>query len=195
MERNILNGKLLMLGFIMIGMLAACDNQGDGTRAGDAPVDAVAEPVPTPPPGDVEEIRRDVNGVSALVQDYMEVKEAMVDDNYEQARQTASDMQNSLQESGLREEQRNELKGAISRLEEARDIEALRQQFHSLSEELYQVVKNNEDLVDETLYWQHCPMAMDGQGANWLSDQEQVSNPYMGQRMPRCGSVQEVINN
>jgi hypothetical protein len=48
--------------------------------------------------------------------------------------------------------------------------------------------------MSETMYWNHCPMAMGGDGANWLSINEKISNPYMGQKMPGCGSVQETLN-
>lgn len=135
----------------------------------------------------------DTQGEPAFLQDYMQMKNAMVNDNYEQAKQAASKMQNSLEDSELSQEQQNKLKKGASQLAEAQDIEAQRQAFDQLSQQLYQVVQN-KDVTDKPLYWQHCAMAMDGQGANWLSYEEQVNNPYMGQRMPRCGSMEETIN-
>ena len=134
----------------------------------------------------------DTEGEPAFLVDYMEIKNAMVNDNYDQAKQSASEMQNSLEDSGLSQEQRNQLKEIVSQLTEAQDIKAQRQAFNQLSQQLYQVVQNT-DVNDKALYLQHCPMAMGGQGANWLSYDEQVRNPYMGQRMPGCGSVKETI--
>ena len=33
----------------------------------------------------------------------------------------------------------------------------------------------------------HCPMALDGRGADWLQQGEPAANPYYGSEMPRCG--------
>lgn len=135
----------------------------------------------------------DTEGEPAFLVDYIDIKNALVNDNYEQVKQAASDMQSSLEESELSEEHRTDLKNNISQLAEAQDIEAQRQAFAQLSQQFYQVIQNS-DVTDKTLYWQHCPMAMNNQGANWLSFEKQVQNPFMGQRMPKCGSVAETIN-
>jgi hypothetical protein len=132
-------------------------------------------------------------GEPAFMQDYVDIRDALVNDNYEKVKQAASGMQNSLEESKLKKEQRTKLKSNLSQLTEAKEIDAQRKAFSQLSQQLYQVVQKN-DVTDKALYWQHCPMAMGNQGANWLSYEEQVRNPYMGQRMPGCGSVQETIN-
>jgi hypothetical protein len=131
-------------------------------------------------------------GEPAFVVAYMDIKNALVNDNYEQVKQAASQFQKSLADSKLSEEQRNQLKNNAAQLADAQDIEAQRQAFAQLSQQLYQTVKN-QDVTDKPLYWQHCPMAMNNQGANWLSYEEQVRNPFMGQRMPGCGSVEETL--
>jgi len=33
----------------------------------------------------------------------------------------------------------------------------------------------------------HCPMALDGKGADWIQPLGEVRNPYLGQAMPHCG--------
>jgi hypothetical protein len=131
-------------------------------------------------------------GEPVFVVAYMNIKNALVNGNDEQVKQAASDMQESLAGSELSEEQRNQLKESAGQLVEAQGIEAQRQAFAQLSQQLYQVVKD-KDVTNKPLYWQHCPMALDKQGANWLSYEEQVRNPFMGQKMPGCGSVQETL--
>jgi hypothetical protein len=42
-------------------------------------------------------------------------------------------------------------------------------------------------------YYQFCPMANDGKGANWLSKENAVKNPYYGNQMLTCGKVVETI--
>jgi len=40
----------------------------------------------------------------------------------------------------------------------------------------------------------HCPMAFDGEGADWLAPTAEVRNPYFGAEMPRCGSVRRALH-
>ncbi len=44
---------------------------------------------------------------------------------------------------------------------------------------------------DKTLYLEYCPMADDNKGEYWLSDKEEIANPYFGQQMPKCGEVKK----
>ena len=135
-----------------------------------------------------EVVAVDTEGEPAFLVDYIEIKNALVNDNFEEVKQAAMDLQSSLES-----EYSEELNSSLLQLTEAEDIEAQRQAFAQLSQQLYEVVQNKE-LSNKTLYWQHCPMALGGQGANWLSYEEQVRNPFMGQKMPGCGSVAETIN-
>jgi hypothetical protein len=36
-------------------------------------------------------------------------------------------------------------------------------------------------------------MAQDGKGAMWLSESKEIKNPYFGDKMMECGSVEEEI--
>ena len=134
-------------------------------------------------------------GLEGVLQDYIAIKDALVQDKYAQVKQEAMDLQSRLQgggENALSNEQGSQLQKHARQLIEAENIEAQRRHFSALSRDLYQQLKNAGKL-DKTLYWQHCPMALNNQGAHWLSMEEQVQNPYMGQRMPKCGSVEETI--
>lgn len=67
-----------------------------------------------------------------------------------------------------------------------------REHFMSLSKNLYDMAKafnaNTEDL-----YFQFCPMANDGKGAYWISEQSKIRNPYYGKKMLSCGSTKETL--
>jgi hypothetical protein len=71
------------------------------------------------------------------------------------------------------------------------NLEQQREQFSMLSESLYTLVKSFGG--GKTLYHDHCPMAKDGKGAMWLSEIKEVKNPYFGDKMMECGSVEEEI--
>ena len=72
------------------------------------------------------------------------------------------------------------------------ETEHQREHFISLSKNLYELAKvfnaNTEDL-----YYQFCPMANDGKGAYWLSEQSKIRNPYYGKKMLSCGSTKETL--
>jgi copper chaperone CopZ len=68
-------------------------------------------------------------------------------------------------------------------------IERQRGHFTALSEVLYSIAKVLE--ADYTIYYQHCPM-YEG-GADWLSKENAVKNPYYGSSMLTCGKTTETI--
>ena len=100
-------------------------------------------------------------GEPAFVVAYMDIKNALVNDNFEQVKKEASDLQEALAGSELSEEQRSQLRESAVQLVQAQDIEAQRQAFAQLSRQLYEVVKD-KDVTGKPVYWQHCPMAMNG---------------------------------
>lgn len=128
-----------------------------------------------------------------VLNDYLDIKNALVKDNFEQAQEALADFQTALEGAEkLSAAQKQNLEQSAAKLAQAKDLTSFREQFASLSQQLYQV-EQASDLTDETLYLQYCPMALGGEGANWLSLEEKVQNPFMGQRMPGCGSVQETL--
>jgi hypothetical protein len=73
------------------------------------------------------------------------------------------------------------------------DMDHQREHFVSLSKNMHDLEKAFSTNT-ATLYYQFCPMANDGKGAYWLSENEKIVNPYMGKKMPSCGSTKETIN-
>jgi Cu(I)/Ag(I) efflux system membrane fusion protein len=71
------------------------------------------------------------------------------------------------------------------------DVEAQRAQFGFLSQVLIKALTAFG--VDGTYYVQFCPMAFDNSGASWLSNEQQIRNPYFGDKMLKCGSVTDEL--
>ncbi|NBC66563.1 MAG: DUF3347 domain-containing protein, partial [Bacteroidetes bacterium] len=69
------------------------------------------------------------------------------------------------------------------------NIEELRAAFKQVSENLIAAVENYE--YEETLYKQFCPMY--GGGSHWISDNEEIANPYYGDQMHNCGETIEAL--
>ena len=70
-------------------------------------------------------------------------------------------------------------------------VKAQRVLFVSLSKKMYDLVKVAK--FQTPVYYQYCPMANNGKGANWLSKENAVKNPYYGSKMMTCGEVVETI--
>lgn len=74
---------------------------------------------------------------------------------------------------------------------ETRDIGHQRDHFASLSKNVYELLKIAKFKVP--VYYQHCPMFNNGKGANWLSKENTIKNPYYGTQMLSCGQTVETI--
>lgn len=71
-------------------------------------------------------------------------------------------------------------------------IDHQREHFEALSIDINDLIA----LVgtEKTLYQDFCPMASNNKGAIWLSETEDINNPYFGSKMLKCGKVQKQIN-
>lgn len=85
----------------------------------------------------------------------------------------------------------NELKEVVKNVSETKNIEQQRDQFMSLSKKMYELMKVSK--TETPIYYQFCPMANDGKGANWLSKENTIKNPYYGSQMLSCGKTVETI--
>lgn len=77
-------------------------------------------------------------------------------------------------------------------MKETNDIDHQREHFANLSKNMYKmmgVLKTNT----ADLYYQYCPMANDSKGAYWISEKPVIVNPYLGAKMPTCGSTKDTI--
>lgn len=76
-------------------------------------------------------------------------------------------------------------------ISQAKDIQKQRSFFMTLSNNMYQLIKTSKN--ETPIYYQHCPMANDGKGADWLSKENEIKNPYFGSQMMSCGKTTEII--
>ena len=72
-----------------------------------------------------------------------------------------------------------------------KDLEKQRGYFVTLSTNMYSLMKTSD--LETPVYFQHCPMANDGKGADWLSKESGIKNPYYGSMMLTCGKTVETL--
>jgi hypothetical protein len=84
------------------------------------------------------------------------------------------------------------MQSSLKEIQASTDIEAQRKALSDLSDNLYKSVKAF-GLGGKEAFYDYCPMAFNNEGAYWLSDQEQIRNPYFGDKMLACGEVKEKL--
>lgn len=141
--------------------------------------------------------------IALLVDNYLKLKEALVAANVESAKTEAQAILAAAdkvdvaalegEQKAFAEEKLEEVKQSASKIAEANETGAQRENLEMLSEATFSLTKAF-DATEQTLYYQHCPMANNSQGAYWLSSDQEIRNPYFGEKMLHCGSTEEVLN-
>lgn len=85
----------------------------------------------------------------------------------------------------------DKIKADSKSISDSKDLVKQRKHFISLSNNIYSLMKVSK--LDTAVFYQFCPMANDGKGANWLSTENQVKNPYYGSAMMSCGKTVETL--
>ncbi len=84
-----------------------------------------------------------------------------------------------------------DLKFHSTHISETKEVAHQREHFALLSSKMHEVMKAIKP--DYVVYFDHCPMYDNGKGADWLSKETAIKNPFYGSQMLTCGSVKETI--
>ena len=133
---------------------------------------------------------------------YLKWKEALANDDFKEAQNNAAAMKLALEKvnrslfkgdahNAWMDFQGNLSKG-LEHVHHFSDIEQLRKAFQSVSATMIAMTETFSPL-SETIYVQHCPMADNDKGADWLSSEKEIRNPYFGSSMLTCGEVTKEI--
>ena len=139
----------------------------------------------------------------SLASAYLILKDALVSTNSKEAKETVNEVLTALDKVDMSlvkgdahnywMKQQSAIKAHSEKIAASDDVEEQRKQFDFLSQSLIKSAKVF-GIGETILYVQHCPMANDNEGADWLSDVEEVRNPYFGDKMLKCGLVKDTIN-
>jgi hypothetical protein len=125
--------------------------------------------------------------LKSILSSYFNVKDALVKTDASEAKSALAKLLESI---GSEFEQ---MKSLTKQMHDKEDVQEIRSDFDDLSEQVYVLIKENSESKDQTVYKQYCPMAFNNEGAFWLSDKEEIRNPYFGDKMLKCGKVQEEL--
>ncbi|MCR9264052.1 MAG: efflux RND transporter periplasmic adaptor subunit [Flavobacteriaceae bacterium] len=134
-----------------------------------------------------------------LLDPYLKLKDALVASNMEQVQQFASEgMENAKQIAAIEMDEKTKIHfskigNQFAAIGSESDLDGQRNHFVQLSESMI-LIGSRITGMGKKLYVQQCPMANQNNGANWLSLDEEIKNPYYGEAMLKCGSTVGVIN-
>lgn len=83
---------------------------------------------------------------------------------------------------------------ATAKIKASKDIASARTHFSSLSTQVIKLTETYK-LNTAVVYKDYCPMAFDNKGGYWLSETEDIQNPYFGASMLTCGEVKQTYLN
>ena len=137
-----------------------------------------------------------------MVSQYLKIKNALTNDNGKEAANAANAFVESMGKmettslGGDKKKTWDNIADDAKEMAEhigknAGKLDHQREHFDMLSKDMYDMVKAFG--AGQTLYQDFCPMYNDNKGATWLSETKEIKNPYLGTKMPTCGSVKEEI--
>ncbi len=140
--------------------------------------------------------------LSNVTDHYIQLKDALVNDDSKIAIQQAKEILSSLEKVDMKlvkgdahifwMEKQQQVKNASESIIATDKIADQRVAFDKLSQAMIEVA-TSFGVTSNDLYVQECTMAFGGEGANWLSRENQIKNPFYGSQMLNCGSVIETI--
>lgn len=140
------------------------------------------------------------NQITAVADAYFQVKNGLVSDNLQASQTSLIKLDQSLAKvnmSLLKDQAHDKwmemlkgMKDTQAKMAATKDIEESRKHFSMLSFHILEMTETfgiNKDVV----YKDYCPMAFGDQGAYWLSEKKDITNPYFGASMLSCGEVKQ----
>jgi hypothetical protein len=170
------------IGIAFLFALMACTN---ANNKGLTATDSAAKTEPAVGVGDVKLADPKID---LIYKGYVGLKNALVAGNPTGAKQTAMELSASLKAF----EGCENTALIADKIAGTEDLKVQRKEFTALSSDVIALFKH-VDLDKGAIYVQHCPMANNGDGGDWLSSEKEIRNPYYGDEMLECGAVLEVI--
>ena len=148
-------------------------------------------------------VKQTTNPLAAVYTDYFNLKNALAKDDGKTAQTTAQALYDDIAKVPMDKlsadqhevwmKYEKKLSFDAEHIKGVDENKHQREHFVSLSKNMHEVMKVIKG--DKVVYYQHCPMYNKGKGANWLSLESKISNPYYGKSMSSCGSTAETIKN
>lgn len=121
---------------------------------------------------------------AALFQHYLQIKNALVKSDAKAVSGAAQQLVNAVKSYP-------DVRTTAEAIAEGEPLERQREFFSTLTTLMEDLLKGG--ITSGEIYKQYCPMAFKNTGAYWFSESKEIRNPYFGDKMLTCGSVEETI--
>lgn len=154
------------------------------------------------------------HSINQMIDTYLGVKDAFVEDDTANIKLKTTEFCSVLESMNLKELENDSsgvyetvnmtkldiISNAKSLLQQ-KDITEMRRDFSAMTDVMYPTFFNAIKYEGPALYLQNCPMAFnDTEPANWISNNKEIVNPYMGKHHPKyqsgmlnCGEIKDTI--
>lgn len=140
--------------------------------------------------------------LNPLFNEYFKLKNALVDDNLDKAVSASKDMGVLLSKVNMGVftgeahnvwmKHSSVLEKELRKAGNTNEIGKMRVLFKNISDQMVMLIKTFGG-IDQLVFVDYCPMANNDQGAEWLSTEKEIKNPYFGASMLKCGEVKQEI--
>lgn len=140
--------------------------------------------------------------INEVVANYLKLKNALVSDNSKEAANSANALIATIGKVDINSISKDQMKDYMDIADDAKehaehigsnggDIAHQREHFVMLSKDMNDLIQLFG--TSQKLYQDFCPMADDNKGAIWISETKEIKNPYLGAKMPTCGSIKKEL--
>jgi hypothetical protein len=129
------------------------------------------------------------NTSDRIIFHYLKLSSALSKSDYTKARKQVDLLAPACEKSGLRM-----LQVPAVAISASQGLAELREKFSPFSDSLHKAIRLGTIMPAEELYLLHCPMAFQDKGADWISDEPRIINPYFGDEMLHCGKVKNKLS-
>ena len=140
--------------------------------------------------------------LQSLFDRYFPLKDALVQGDFSKAKTAAAGLKKTFDQTKMslftgkaHDHWMNHSSAALAALNQllaAQKLDVARKHFKPLSAQMVALAQAFGPF-QAPVYVQHCPMADDNSGADWLSLNKEIRNPYFGDQMLKCGKVTATI--
>lgn len=137
-----------------------------------------------------------------LILRYEQLKNALVNDEFDKSKQLSEGLYKEIEQTGMNNfdgaehriwmQHSSNALNALKQMKEAKNIGEIRRYLKPLSGQFITMARHFGPFK-QLLYVQRCPMADKNKGADWISFEGEIKNPYYGASMLTCGSVIDTI--
>ncbi|MDF4204774.1 efflux RND transporter periplasmic adaptor subunit [Maribacter sp. SA7] len=129
---------------------------------------------------------------------YFKLKDELINSNKEKSIELALELKEALNVADeeavddVLDAHLKSVNASLTVIANQKSLEKIRLEFKKLSKDFI-FISSQITGFESPIYIQHCPMADGNTGADWLSLEKAIKNPYFGDKMLTCGSVVKVV--